>query len=658
MFRIAKLVIIVTKIFPEIEAARPGCLSGIEALCLLKNGIVTAKSLLQHCSESSVLYLALTGDSIVSKCKKLRNLLEQSLGEIQNMVPVELAAKISGIIADLRTAAFCLDPPEEEAGKLLRELLHSYGSTVDSTEDAAISVVQSVSSWLHITSKKALSIERRSIRKLLDKFGESEPSKRKILLIFLTLLNKYGKFVADEQKHNGLAEHEEPPSPASPYSISGESEFHPDFRSNEAQFDMFSSPVLPDEFICPLTSRLMYDPVTIVSGHTYERTWIQKWFDEGNDTCPKTNMKLEHFSFTSNTIIKEKISKWCATHEVLIHEPEIPDTSVKPLEVSANSLTSLSSSMNDLNLPFEFRNLSCKSSLTSCPSHVEVLGSVKSSHEINVAFFAKFSSLPWDYQCNAVEVVRRLYETNYASWSMIPLEEFIQLLLRFLKDASDFCDMEAQISGCMVLLEFLQKDRNSMLYLDEDSYGILASFLDTKAVKQGLTLFEALSFHQHSGSKFAASGALVRILNILESPSDELLEPALKILNNLSNNSDLCSSITPSEIITKLVRLIENDTLTRYCIFMLKNLCNIEDARVSIAETIGCISAVAKLLENESLDIQECAVSVLHSLCTKHASYRELVVNEDVVPGLFDVSMNGNERSKALASEILRIPGE
>lgn len=654
-----KLVIMVAQIVPEIEAARPGCSSGINALCLLKNDIDTTKSLLQHCSESSVLYLALTGDAIVSKCKKLRNILLQNLGEIQNMVPVVLAAKISGIIADLRSAAFCLDPPEEEAGKVLRELLHRYGSTIDSTEDAAISVIRSVSSRLHITSRKALSIEKRSIRKLLDKCGESKQSKRKILLFFLTLLNKYGKFMANEQKQNGLADHEEPPSPVSPYSISCEGESHLNFWPDKAQIEMFSSPspVPPDEFICPLTSRLMYDPVTIVSGHTYERMWIRKWFDEGNDTCPKTNMKLEHFSLTSNVIIKEQILKWCATHGVLIHEPKIQDTSVKMWEASTNSITSLSSSMNDLNLPFDFR-MSFKSSLSSCPSHVNVLGSVKSLHEIDVEFFAKFSSLPWDSQCNAVEDVKRLCETNYASWSMIPLEEFIQLLLRFLKDARDFCDMEAQMSGCVVLLEFVQKDRKSVLCLDEDSYGILASFLGTKVAKQALALLEALSFHQHSGSKFSASGALVRILNILDSPSQELLEPALKILSNLSGNNGLGSSITPSEIIAKLVPLLEDGTLARYCIIMLKNLWNIEEAQVSIAETRGCISAVAKLLENKSHDVQECAVSLLHSLCTKHALYHELVMIEAVVPSLFLVSSNGNERAKAMASEILRIPTE
>lgn len=51
------LVIKVSKIFPEIEEARPRCSSGIGALCLLNNGIVKARSLLLQCSESSILYL-------------------------------------------------------------------------------------------------------------------------------------------------------------------------------------------------------------------------------------------------------------------------------------------------------------------------------------------------------------------------------------------------------------------------------------------------------------------------------------------------------------------------------------------------------------------------------------------------------------------------
>lgn len=54
---LGKFVDRIVRIFPEIEAARPRCDSGIKALCSLNNAIVKAKSLLQYCSESSKLYL-------------------------------------------------------------------------------------------------------------------------------------------------------------------------------------------------------------------------------------------------------------------------------------------------------------------------------------------------------------------------------------------------------------------------------------------------------------------------------------------------------------------------------------------------------------------------------------------------------------------------
>lgn len=46
----------VSVLLPEIEAVRPGC-SGTEILCRLNNEIDKAKTLHQHCSESSKLYL-------------------------------------------------------------------------------------------------------------------------------------------------------------------------------------------------------------------------------------------------------------------------------------------------------------------------------------------------------------------------------------------------------------------------------------------------------------------------------------------------------------------------------------------------------------------------------------------------------------------------
>ncbi|KAH0701686.1 hypothetical protein KY285_015964 [Solanum tuberosum] len=190
----------VSILLPEIEAVRPGC-SGTEALCRLNNEIDKAKTLHQHCSESSKLYLAFTGDTILSRCKKSRNMFEQSLNQVQNMVPVSLAAEISQLIAELRGAIFSVDPSEEEAGKVIKELLHRYVNTTDSAEEYAFEAIQ-VAMWkLRITSLKALSIEKRSIKEMMDRVGEGETTKRRILSIFLKLLNKHGKSIVTEQTH-------------------------------------------------------------------------------------------------------------------------------------------------------------------------------------------------------------------------------------------------------------------------------------------------------------------------------------------------------------------------------------------------------------------------------------------------------------------------
>ncbi|CAA2937909.1 U-box domain-containing 5 [Olea europaea subsp. europaea] len=660
-----KLLTRVTKIIPEIEAAPPRCSSGIEALCLLNNGIVKANSLLQRCSESSKLYLALTGDAILSRCKKSRNLIEQSLGQLQNMVPVILAATISGIISDLRSSTFCLDPSEEEAGKVLRELLHRYGSTTDSMEDDTLGSIRVVSLKLHIMSQKALLIEKRSIKKLLDKIGQSDTAKRKILSFFLNLLYKYGNDIIREQTDNSVICHEDTFPVAGANDLSTEVELRKRYRPDVAQIDMLSTAIPPEEFICPLSSRLMYDPVVIASGQTFERMWIQRWFDEGHDACPKTNVKLAHLSLTSNIGLKDIISKWCAAHGLSIPNPNKEAELVKSCETSTNSIASLSSSLNDLYLPLDFSGsadflhskMSRDVNLLSMKNDNDSprFQSSASTQEINMEYFARISSLPWDSQCTMVENVKHFLMGNNEACTMMSFGNFVQPLLRFMKDAHNTHDVEAQMIGCQLLLEFVQKCRIHISCMDEDAYSLLGSYLDTEVAQQALAILEVLSFDKDSEYKIAASGALTCILNIVDTQLEELLEPALKILSNLSSSSEIGSFLVSRAFIPKLVPLFENNTLARYCVTIVKNLCDKGDARVSVAESDGCISSISKLLESDSHEDQEHAVDILLSLCSERVQYCQLVMDEGVITGLVNVSVNGNNRAKSMAMELLRI---
>ncbi|CAI5525100.1 unnamed protein product [Closterium sp. Naga37s-1] len=64
---------------------------------------------------------------------------------------------------------------------------------------------------------------------------------------------------------------------------------------------------VPLEFICPLSDRVMAEPVIIASGLTYEREYIQAWFDAGHMTCPRSGEKVRHTEYFPNVALKALI---------------------------------------------------------------------------------------------------------------------------------------------------------------------------------------------------------------------------------------------------------------------------------------------------------------------------------------------------------------
>jgi U-box domain len=65
--------------------------------------------------------------------------------------------------------------------------------------------------------------------------------------------------------------------------------------------------VPPASFLCPVSMELMVDPVIVATGHTYDRSCIEKWLQQGNKTCPVTGMRLRHMELTPNYALKNAI---------------------------------------------------------------------------------------------------------------------------------------------------------------------------------------------------------------------------------------------------------------------------------------------------------------------------------------------------------------
>ncbi|XP_043705010.1 U-box domain-containing protein 14-like [Telopea speciosissima] len=89
-----------------------------------------------------------------------------------------------------------------------------------------------------------------------------------------------------------------------------------DASESEKSLVQHRSPVIPDDFRCPISLELMKDPVIVSTGQTYERSCIQKWLDAGHKTCPKMQLTLVHTALTPNYVLKGLIAQWCENNGV------------------------------------------------------------------------------------------------------------------------------------------------------------------------------------------------------------------------------------------------------------------------------------------------------------------------------------------------------
>ena len=65
----------------------------------------------------------------------------------------------------------------------------------------------------------------------------------------------------------------------------------------------------PIEFICPLTRKVMVDPVVIQSGNTFERDAIEKLFGRGKIIDPITGQRLGSTKVARNLALASLIRK-------------------------------------------------------------------------------------------------------------------------------------------------------------------------------------------------------------------------------------------------------------------------------------------------------------------------------------------------------------
>ncbi|XP_074334122.1 U-box domain-containing protein 6-like [Apium graveolens] len=676
----------VLAIFPDLEAARPRSTSGIQALCSLHIALEKTKNILQHCSECSKLYLAITGDSVVLKFDKARCALEDSLRRVEDIVPQAIGCQISEILSEIQRIDFSLDPTEKQVGDDIIGLLQQGKKFNNSCGDTnELETFHQAASRLGITSSRAALRERRSLKKLIERARVEEDKRKESIVAYLShLMRKYSKIFRSDFSDDNDSQGSTPCSPTVQGSFEGYSGPDSNGQAFERQLSKISSfnfkpnfrrsgqvAVPPEELRCPISLQLMYDPVIIASGQTYERICIEKWFGDGHNTCPKSQQQLSHLCLTPNYCVKGLVTSWCEQNGVIIPDgpPESLDLNYWRLCLSDSE--SADSKLLESSGSCKFKGMKVvpleESDIIEEAEENEQENVSAAEDEVNVfGRYGEFLTILDNEKnlrkkCKVVEQIRHLLRDDEEARIYMGANGFVEALMRFLESAIQKGNEMAQEIGAMALFNLaVNNNRNKDMMLESGVLPLIGNMMGSSSSLSAATaLYLNLSCHEEAKSIIGSSEAVTFLLDVFQGETNPQCKiDALHALYNLSSLPSNIPHLLSAGVINTLQALIKdsNDrTWTEKSIALLINLASTKTAKDDIISSPDLISGLSAILDIGEPIEQEQAAACLLNLCNGNDKCCQMVLQEGVIPSLVSISVNGTLRGQQKSQKLLML---
>ncbi|KAF3643881.1 putative equilibrative nucleotide transporter 1-like [Capsicum annuum] len=338
-----------------------------------------------------------------------------------------------------------------------------------------------------------------------------------------------------------------------------------------------------DDFRCPITLEIMNDPVTIASGHTYDRSSILKWFRAGNSTCPKTSERLTSIDLVPNLALKLLIKQYCYVNGIPFVETgrRNRDTvkSVATGNVANEQAMKLLASFlvgrlvagtmeQQNNAAFEIRlltktsifNRSCLVEAGAIPPLLNLVTSRDSS-----------------CQENAMAALLNLSK-NSNSKSIIVGNGGLFLILDVLKRG---LKMEARqhAAGTLFYLTSVEEYRK-MIGENPEFIPSLLELLRNgtdRGKKNALVTIFGLLMRPENHWRVIAAGLVLLVVNLLKSfKREDLITDSLAVLSTLSERSDGAMAVLYAgalPIIVNILSSCNSRAAKEYCVSLLLALC-------------------------------------------------------------------------------------
>lgn len=269
------------------EGPRPLPMASVTALRQLREALTGARELLRLGSNGSKIFLVLERDKIMQTFQDITSRLEQALAGIsfdELGISDEVREQVELVHAQFKRAK---ERPDTSDDILFNDLIAVYNSSTNANVDP--DTLRRLSEKLQLVTISDLNQESLTLHEMAS---GGDPGA--VVENMSMLLKKIKDFMQTEDPAIGIPAHGENLSPN----------------------DNSTSPVVPDDFRCPISLDLMKDPVIVSTGQTYERVCIERWLEAGHDTCPKTQQKLPNKSLTPNYVLRSLIAQWCEANGI------------------------------------------------------------------------------------------------------------------------------------------------------------------------------------------------------------------------------------------------------------------------------------------------------------------------------------------------------
>ncbi|XP_047959075.1 U-box domain-containing protein 18-like [Salvia hispanica] len=374
-----------------------------------------------------------------------------------------------------------------------------------------------------------------------------------------------------------------------------------------------------DDFRCPITLEIMRDPVTLLTGQTYERSSILKWFGSGNCTCPVTGEKLTSVDLVPNLALKHLIMHKFQ-ERVKIDESRKQST-IDTCSVAAEQAMAL------------LANFLVGRLVTG------------TNEDQNKAAFE----------------IRLLTKTSNFNRSCLVEVDAIPSLLELIRSTS----RALQHNAMAALLNLSKYPRGQKIIMENEGLDIIVEVLNnglTGEARQHAagTLFYLSSVEDNRRKIGRTPGAIQGLMGVLSDGEDRGKKSALAAFLGLLVHPENHWRVLEAGLVPLLVNLLRssvNGDLVADSLTVLAALAVKVDGAVVIVSA-GILPIIVQILgTSNSRDAREYSVSLLLSLCSNDATdvVPILVKNSSLMVSLYSLISDGSPRSTKKAASLIRI---